>query len=193
MPSKKKTKEVVVREHLRRVPIRNIMKNLIRNSFVVAFLTTFISGCQNSKIFEMRTLKNQELHIVDTSSNRIIHECYFMNAEKENNWRYQYILTMLNEKNEAIPVYNPTNQGKEECLDHLKKVEKVLRTASRVKLCVRDQLEKVTVPYPIPKVHDFGILGKYKSHYHALTFDRICNTKDCYGISDTWTYTCAEL
>lgn len=110
--------------------------------------------------------------------------------EKENDWRHQYSLNMLNNKNEVISAFYPTNQGKEECETHLKKVEKILQKQSRVKLCVRDKLEPIdNTKYP-PEFHDFGILGKHESPYYSLTFDTICNSKDCYSISDTWTYTC---
>lgn len=83
--------------------------------------------------FKMTTLE-KELHILEIDSNRIIQECYFMKAEKENNWRHQYSLNMLNEKNEVIPAFYPTNQGKPECLAHMKKVTKILKNSDRVKM-----------------------------------------------------------
>jgi hypothetical protein len=113
-----------------------------------------------------------------------------MNAEKENNWRHQYILYMLNEKKEVIPVYNPTNQGKKECLAHLTKVEKILKNGSSLKLCVRGRVEKLSNPLSVPEIYDFGTLGKHQLTHHALTFDTICNSKECFSISDTWIYTC---
>jgi hypothetical protein len=165
------------------------MQNLrINNSILLVFIALFC-GCQSTQSFKITTFEKEELHIVEIDSNRIIQECYFMNAEKENNWRHQYILYLLNENNEVIPVYNPTNQDRTYCLAHLKKVEKVLKGAPRVRLCVRDKLEKIT-DGSAPEVHDFGALGKQESPYHALTFDTICNDIDCFSISDTWTYTC---
>jgi hypothetical protein len=95
---------------------------------------------------------------------------------------------MLNEKNEVIPAFYPTNQGKKECLTHLKKVEKVLRKELRIRLCVRGQLE--TMVNNKSELYDFGPLGKHESPYYALTFDTICNSKECHSISDTWTNTC---
>jgi len=166
------------------------MECLKRNSSTLSLIIALITGCQSTKSFEIKTFEKEKLHIVEIDSNRITQECYFMNAEKENNWRHQYILNMLNEKNEVIPVYNPTNQGKAECLAHLKKVEKVLKNAPRVRLCVRDKLEKIVDARVKLENHDFGSLGKHDSPYHALTFDTICNSKECYSISDTWTYTC---
>ncbi len=167
------------------------MTSLRRNNLVLLFLASLFCGCQSTQKFKITTDDKNELHVVEIDSNRINHECYFMNAEKENNWRHQYILNMLTEKNEVIPVFNPTNQGKPECLAHLKKVEKVLKNTSRVKLCVRDKLEKIT-DGSNPEVHDFGLLGKHESHYHALTFDTICSAKECYSISDTWTHICPK-
>jgi hypothetical protein len=140
----------------------------------------------------MTTLED-DLNIIEIDGNRVIQECYFMNAEKENNWRHQYILYMLDANDEVIPVYNPTNQDKAQCLAQFKKVEKVLKNVTRVRLCVRDKLEKIT-DGSTPEVHDFGPLGKHESPYHALTFDTICNNlQKCYSISDTWTKTCPDF
>jgi hypothetical protein len=166
------------------------MRSLKENSLLFLILLVLISGCQSTPSFKMTTLEREELHIIETNSNRVIQECYFMNAEKENNWRHQYSLNMLNEKNEVISAFYPTNQGKKECLEHLKKVEKILKNQSRVRLCVRDRLKKMIDDHSDPEVHDFKTLGKHESPYYALTFDTICNSKECYSISDTWTYTC---
>lgn len=169
------------------------MKNLKRNSPFFLILLALAIGCQSIPRFKMTPLENTDLHIIEIASNRIIQECYFMNAEKENNWRHQYSLNMLNEKNEVISAFNPTNQGKAECLTHLKKVEKILKKEPRVKLCVRDQLKKMTDDKYDVEIFDFGKLGKHQSPYYALTFDTICNSKKCYSISDTWISTCPSL
>lgn len=165
------------------------MKNL-KNNLVFLILVLFLNACQSTKNFEMKSDEKAELNIVEISTNRIIQECYFINAEKENNWRHQYILNMLNERNEVIPVFYPTNQGKTECLSHLKKVEKILKKESQVKLCVRGQLEKIASGNFPPEFYDFGPLGKHESPYYSLTFDTICNSKDCYSINETRTTTC---
>lgn len=157
---------------------------------LMPLLITFFCGCQSARNFEIRTLEKEELHIVEIDSARITQECYFLNAEAENVWRHQYILYMLNEKNEVIPVYNPTNQDKSQCLKQFKKIKKILKGAARVKLCVRDPLKRITDTSSMPEITDFGPLGRHESPYHALTFDTICNAKDCFSISDTWTYTC---
>lgn len=166
------------------------MKNSKRNNSVFLLFIVLLSSCQSTHSFKMTSFEKEELNIVEIDRNRIIQECHFMNAEKENNWRHQYVLYMLNKKNEAIPVFYPTNQGKQECMTHLKKVEKILKNQSHVKLCVRDRLEKIVDDEPYHDVHNFGALGKHKSPYAALTFDTICNSKECFSISDTWTSTC---
>ena len=166
------------------------MVNSRRSNLAFLILFTLVCGCQSTKNFKMTTFEKEELNVVEIDSHRIVQKCYFMNAEKENNWRHQYILSMLNEKNEAITVFNPTSQGKQECLAHLKKVEKVLKKEPRVRLCVRDLLEKMIDDKSNPETHEFGSLGQHESPYYALTFDSICNSKECYSISDTWTYTC---
>ncbi len=165
------------------------MKNLNLNSILLLILSIMLSSCQSTQKFKMTSQQKEELNIIETDSNRIIQECYFMNAEKENNWRHQYILNILNDKNEVIPIYYPLNQEKSACVAQLKKIEKILKKESRVRLCARDQLEKI-LDGSEPEIHDFGYLGKHESPYHALTFDTICNSKECYSISDTWTYTC---
>lgn len=164
------------------------MKNLRKNSFFILIFTTLIFSCQNVQTFKMKN-HEKEIHTVEIDSNRIIQECHFMNAEKENQWRHQYVLYMLDAKNEVIPVYYPTNQDKSTCSDQLKVIEKILKKESPVRLCVRDRLEKID-DGSAPEIHSFGPLGKHESPYHGLTFDTICNSKKCYSISDTWTYTC---
>ncbi len=166
------------------------MKNLKKSNALFIVLFVCFSGCQSVQKFKMTTLKGEELHVIDVDSNRIIQDCYFMNAEKENNWRHQYSLNILNEKNEVIPVFYPTNQGEKECQAHLKKVENILKKEPRVRLCVRDKFEKMVRDHPEPELFDFGTLGKHQSPYDALTFDTICNSKKCFIISDTWTTTC---
>lgn len=166
------------------------MKNLKRNNYLFSIFLILLCSCQSTQKFKMTTLEKKELNIIDVDTNRIIQECYFMNAERENKWRHQYILNILNEKNEVIPVHYPTNQGKPECLAHLKKVEKILKKERRVRLCVRNRLEKMNMDDSPPEFYDFGALGKHESPYYSLTFDTICNSKECFSISDTWTYTC---
>ena len=147
-----------------------------------------LSACQSIPRFKMTKLENEELYVIEIDSQRVIQECHFMNAEKENKWRHQYILNMLSEENEVVPAFYPTNQSKTECQDHLKKVEMVLNKEARFRLCVRGLLEKMVNDKS--EFYDFGVLGKYGSPFYALTFDTICNSKECYSIGETWTETC---
>ncbi len=169
------------------------MQSSKKISWVLHLFLAMTTSCQTTGLFRMKTLGDKELHIVDVESNRIIHKCHFMNAEKENNWRHQYALYILNDLNEVIPVLYPTNQDDSQCLAHKKKVTKILQNGPRIKLCLRGDLETTTEKNVIKEVHDFGKLGKHKSPYYSLTFDTICNSKDCYSISDTWTYTCPDF
>jgi hypothetical protein len=98
------------------------MENLKRNSSISVLLSALAIGCQSTNSFHITTDKEKELHVIEVNTDRITQECHFMNAEKENNWRHQYILHVLNKQNEVISLYNPTNQGKQECLAHLNKV-----------------------------------------------------------------------
>ncbi len=168
------------------------MQNLRLNG-VLLVVILFLTGCQTPGGFKMTDFEKEELHIVEVDRNRVTQKCYFLNAEKENNWRHLYALHMLNDRKEVISVYYPITQGKHECREHLKKVEKVLKNQSSVKLCVRDRLERVTKPLPKPEFYDFEALGKHESPYAGLTFDTICNTKECVSISDTGTTTCPDF
>jgi hypothetical protein len=158
---------------------------------VLLILTIFSAGCQTSKVFEIKThLRGggmDDLQVVSIDSDRIKHECYFMNAEAENNWRHQYFMYILNEKNEAIPVMYPTNQGDEECLAHFKKVEKVFKKEPKVRMCLRGEYIK---NIQTSEMHDFGKLGRHLDVYDSMQFDSICNSKECYSINETWTTTC---
>lgn len=165
----------------------------LKNEFIFCFIFISSFGCQTNKIFEMKTDVAKKLNTISIDSNRVIQECYFLNATEENNWRHSYLIHMLNQKDEVITATYPITLDKEACNEHLKKVEKILKKDSTVTLCIRDILEKDSRPDPIPEIVDFGSLGKFFSPYDFLTFDRICNSKDCVSISDTWLTTCPEF
>lgn len=160
--------------------------------FLMIFLQV-LSACQTRKVFGMKTDTKKELNVITVDANRIVHECYFLNAEKENKWRHQYFLNILDNKNEVISVMYPINQDIDTCKEHLKKVEKVLKTSGQVRICGRNLLEVMNKEGVIDHVHDFGPLGKHTSSYEGLIFDTICNSKECYSISDMWTYTCPDM
>ncbi len=204
-----KVKVIPVREHPRKVPVspknpqgitivdRKIlgafMEKLKSNILIIILFFGITTGCQTHKVFEMKSDEKKELNVIRLRTNRIIHECYFLNAEKENQWRHQYLLNVLNEKGEVISIMYPTNQDIDSCNEHLKKVEKIFKSANEVKICARGILKKMVENNLIEEIYDYGALGKHTSPYYGLTFDTICNSKDCYSISDTWTYTCPDF
>lgn len=165
------------------------MKSL-KNRLLLIYLIA-LAGCQSNKAFDIQSFKNDELHIVKIYTERIKHECYFVNAEKENKWRHQYFLYMLSNKNKVITVMFPTNQGKPECMDHLKKVERIFKNNKEVKFCLRGEIKNK--PSDEGEMQDFKHLGIHKTENYALTFDTVCNSKECYSISDTWTNTCPSM
>lgn len=94
---------------------------------------------------------------------------------------------ILNHKNEVLWAMYPTNQGDEECLSHLKKVEKIFKKQAQVRMCLRGEYKKDKEQL---EMRDFGKLGKHKDTYDSMQFDSICNSKECYSINETWTTTC---
>ena len=168
----------------------------MRNLKISLFFITCVCAlsCQTPKVFEVMTyLDNKDSHglndlqVVSVNSDRIKHECYFMNAEDENYWRHQYFMYVLNDKNEVISVLYPMNQDDDQCLDHLRKVEKILKNESKVKMCLRGEYKKVS---ELSELYNFDHLGSHKESYNSTTFDSICNSKECYSINETWTNTC---
>ena len=167
------------------------MRNLSCKSILFSLALSHLASCQTTSTFNMKADDKKVLNVITIDSNRLTQECYFLNAAKENNWRHSYLIHMLNQHNEVITAMYPITLDKEACGEHLKKVEKILLTAGKVKLCVRDKLDKDSrKDTTINKIIDFGPLGKHSSPYDYLTFDTICSSKTCVSISDTWTYTC---
>lgn len=168
------------------------MRNLKISLFFIACIV--LLGCQSSRVFEIKTHLDKsdshginDLQVVSVSTDRIKQECYFINAEAENSWRHQYFMYVLNDKNEVITVMHPTNQDDEQCLSHFKKVEKILKKVSKVQMCLRGEYKK---NFELNELYDFGHLGLHKESYKSMSFDTICNEKECYSINETWTDTC---
>ena len=158
------------------------------------FASTFITlvfSCTSKGVFEMNSFDTKnysnELHTLTVSSYNIKHECLFLDAEAENKWRHQYMMYILNNNKEVIPVMYSIHQEKSVCLEHLKKVEKILKKSSTVKMCLRGSFRKDSTS---GEVQDFGSLGKHPVIFESLTFDSICASKECYSVNDTWTETC---
>lgn len=166
-----------------------MIKSKNRYFILLQFILPMIA-CQTSTGYKITTHPGNELHTVEIDSNRIIQECHFMNAEKENNWRHLYVLYFLTDTNEVLPVMYPINQDRHDCMSHLKNVEQILKKDTHVRICVRDKIEKTKGSKATSDIHDFGKLGKYNSIYDGLTFDSICNLRNCVSINDIWHDTC---
>lgn len=166
------------------------MPNL-KNRFYTFIFIFFLGGCKTNAAFEINSFDTKtgsnELHILSVNSNHVKQECIFLNAEAENKWRHQYMMYILNKDNEVIPVMYSIHQEKSVCLEHLKKVEKILRKQSNVKMCLRGSLTKDLTS---SESQDFGAFGKRRITFESLTFDSICVSKECYSVNDTWTETC---
>lgn len=168
------------------------MKNLKNNSIFLS-LYSFIIGCQSAPVFNIDTVHTEadDLHIIQTRSNRIQQKCLFLNAEVENNWRHQYFMYVLNDKNEVLEIMQPTNQDKDTCLSQVRKVEKILQSESQVKICARDELKINIQDSESQNVFvQFGSLGSRKVAYESLTLDSICNSKKCLSNNEVWVNTC---
>lgn len=160
-------------------------------------LCFFISACQSTKVFNLETLpvekkSNQNnLHVIYVNSDRVQQKCLFFNAEAENNWRHQYLIYVLDEKNEVLEIMQPTNQDKDSCYSQVRAIEKILQSQSVVKMCVRDELKKnIQNPGDQNGFIQFGPLGSHKITYEALTLDSICSSKKCFSNNEMWVNTC---
>ncbi|AZZ38140.1 hypothetical protein CIK05_15465 [Bdellovibrio sp. qaytius] len=166
------------------------MQNL-KNSVYLSFFIFLLFGCKSNDAFRIDSFDTKsypkELHVLTVASNHVKQECLFLNAEAENKWRHQYMMYILNNNSEVIPVMYSIHQEKSVCLEHLKKVEKILNKHTQVKMCLRDVLKKDPTNN---EIQDFGSLGKHPVTFESLTFDSICSSKDCYSVNDSWTETC---
>lgn len=167
------------------------MKNLINKIFLILFIL-LITSCVTRAVFEIKSFEKSEgdddFHVITVDSDRVKQECVFLNAEAENKWRHQYMMYVLNSKNEVIPIIYSLHQEKSVCLAHLKKVEKILKKNVQVEVCARDKFQiDVTSE---ERAQDFGRLGKHHVHYDYLTFDSICSSKECYRVNEASTKTC---
>lgn len=172
------------------------MKKL-NSKYLLMPLFLFMSSCQSTTDFIFRTLDEKEaggrdlLHIIHVNSNRVQQKCLFLNAEAENNWRHQYLMYILNDKNQVVEIMQPTNQDKESCYSQLHQIERLLKLEQQISVCVRDQLKKSTLDAD-EKDHfvQFKSLGKHSVVYDSLTLDSICNSKRCFNNNNIWTNTC---
>jgi hypothetical protein len=102
----------------------------LRSKLVLSSL--FICACQSTNHFNLVTFHtgDGDLHVIEVKSNRVRQECLFLNAEAENIWRHQYLMYVLNDKNEILEIMQPTHQDKDSCNTRAREIEKLLRSES---------------------------------------------------------------
>jgi len=168
------------------------MRHLKSNS-IVLLLCFIVVGCHSAPIFNHKTFhtSGDDLHVLFVNSDRVQQKCLFFNAEAENNWRHQYLMYILNDKNEALEIMQSTNQDKDTCKAQVNAIEKILQFEPQVKLCVRGEL-KASFQDPGKKsgAIRFGRLGDHKISYESLTLDSVCNSKKCVSNNSVWVNTC---
>lgn len=168
------------------------MRRLKSNSTLL-LIYFFIVGCQSAPVFSLKTThtKADDLQVIFLNSDRVKQNCLFFNAEAENNWRHQYFMYVLSDKNEVLEIMESTNQDKDTCAAQVSSIEKILQSEPKVKLCVRGELKKNSQD---PNVKNdrirFGRLGDYRVSYESLTLDSVCNSKKCVGDNSAWVNTC---
>ncbi len=165
----------------------------LKSSSTLLLLCLFFAGCQSPSVFNIQTAHTtvNDLHVIQVHSNRVQQKCLFLEGEAKNNWRHQYFRYILNDKNEVFEVMEATNQDKETCFSQVQKIEKILQSELRVKICVRDELKSNIQDTSIQNtLIDFGPLGKHGLTYEPLTFDSICNSKKCVSNNEVWVNTC---
>lgn len=163
------------------------MKNLKNKCFIFAVLTLTI-GCQSLRVFQIDNF--DDLHVITTNANRVNQKCVFLDAEAENKWRHQYVMYLLDDRNQAIEVLQSTHMDKDSCLSQVNEVQKVLKHDRTVKVCVRDKLVKLETSDSKRDSVLFGPLGSHSVAFNPLTFDTICNSKKCVGDNAAWVKTC---
>ncbi len=164
----------------------------LKNSSIVVSLCFFVTGCQSAPVFNIETFHTEadDLHVIRVRSDHVRQKCLFLNAEAENNWRHQYFMYVLNDKNEALEIMGSTSQDKDTCEFQSKKIDKILHSESQVKICVRDELKNIQDAKEQNTFIQFDSMGSHKVTYEALTFDSICNSKKCLSNNEPWINTC---
>ncbi|OQW53712.1 MAG: hypothetical protein A4S09_06590 [Proteobacteria bacterium SG_bin7] len=93
------------------------MRNLKSSSLFLLLFGTLVSACQSTKNFRLETVHDQkgDLHIIHTNSDRVRQRCLFLNAEGDNNWRYQYFMYLLSDKDEVLEIMKSTHTDGDFC------------------------------------------------------------------------------
>lgn len=164
----------------------------LKSSLLLLLFGAWVFACQSTRVFRLETLPGQKdnLHIIHTDSNRVRQRCLFLNAEGDNNWRHQYFMYILNNKNEVFEIMKSTHTDGDFCRSHVRAIEKMLNAELRVKICVRDKFRKSQDPETQNELVLFGRLGQHKVTYEGLTFDSVCNSRNCVGDNSMWVDTC---
>ncbi len=166
------------------------MKNLRSNLFVFLLLMVLVS-CKSQAALEIHSFdskgETKDLQVVTLNSKSIVQKCIFLNAEDENQWRHDYVMYILNEHQEVIPVMSSLHLAKSVCKEQIKKIKKILNKYQQVKLCLRGKIKAESTSNEFV---DFGKQGKPPIKYESLIFDSICSTNDCYSVNEAWTETC---
>jgi hypothetical protein len=165
----------------------------LKNNSLVLLLCFFISGCQSASVYNHKTFHTNadDLHVIFVNSDRVQQKCLFFDAEAENNWRHQYLMHILSDRNEVLEVMQSTNQDKDTCEKQVNAIEKILRFEPQIKLCVRGELK--TSPQDSKSQNRpirFGGLGDHKIAYEPITLDSACNSKRCVSNNNVWVNTC---
>lgn len=165
---------------------------LLKNSSV--FLALYFSiGCQLIDSFNIKTIYTGggHLHIINVQPNHIRQECTFLNAEGENNWRHQYSMYILNDRDEVIELIAPTHLDKDSCRSRAQKIQNIIQSNSKLRICARDELKKKNPKSSGPTATiQFGPSGNHRVAYETLTFDSICSFKKCFSNNEVWVNTC---
>lgn len=160
---------------------------------VIFIVCLYLSACQTVDKYKIQShdIDGIELQVVRVSSERIRQKCLFLNAEEGNEWRHQYLIFILGDKNDVLEIAAPHNTDQKSCLEQILQIEKILRFESEVKMCVRGGLKNKTAREGSwEETVDFGPRGIHKINHESLTLDTICNSKNCYGDNSAYTYTC---
>ena len=163
------------------------MKNL-KNKFITFAVLPLTIGCQSLRVFQIDNF--DDLHVITTKVNRVNQKCVFLDAEAENKWRHQYVMYLLDDKNQVVEVLQSTHMDKDSCYSQMNEIQKVLKKDSVARVCARDNLKQREISDSPGDLISFGSLGSHKVSYKPLTFDSICNSKKCVGDNSAWIKTC---
>lgn len=165
----------------------------LKNKVIVVLLCIFNLGCQSASVYKIQTyrIKDLDFQVIQISPDRIQQKCLFLNAEEGNEWRHQYLMFILGNRNEVLEIAAPHNTDKESCQEKIAAIKKMLRFESKIRVCVRDGLKQKTAKDGSwEEAADFGSKGVHKISHASMSFDTICNSRECYGDNSAYTYTC---